>query len=371
MSDAGTNDRGLTGTADGTKGQSPVSLEFLTKVLAVTIVFYFNKQLGLGATILGAVLASLLPDGVGWFVKRRRWGKRRVGLLALLIALFDQFDQRIARALRRWVPPAVRRLFARVGGQVGHAIATSIAALVVVTVVVVVAPGQTPSKNGYAAAVLADHPAVYYRLGELTGPTAADTSGHGVKGTYAGSGITYGVPGAILSDAHTAISSTGRAPAMIASDSSLPSGRAPRTLEIWERTRSLVNQPYEYLILYGTYATGEDVDIALLGSTSFAFSINSGAFVTFTSSQSLTDGNWHQLVGAYDGDVTATGYVDGQRVGSGTLAQQANTVPGGIGLQIGGSRGARERQEASLWATSTRLPSIHRPSQPAACGSTT
>lgn len=55
----------------------------------------------------------------------------------------------------------------------------------------------------YAAAVLADAPAGYWRLGEPSGTVAVDASGNGRTGTYAG-GVTLAQPGALVGDPNTA-----------------------------------------------------------------------------------------------------------------------------------------------------------------------
>ena len=47
----------------------------------------------------------------------------------------------------------------------------------------------------YSAAVLVDAPYAYYRLGEASGTTAADSSGNGRHGTYATTNITLGATG--------------------------------------------------------------------------------------------------------------------------------------------------------------------------------
>lgn len=59
-----------------------------------------------------------------------------------------------------------------------------------------------PVRSGsvaYANAVLADSPVAYWRLGESSGTSAADTSGNGNTGTYTG-GVTLGVPGALAAE---------------------------------------------------------------------------------------------------------------------------------------------------------------------------
>src|SRR4051812_1334419 len=55
----------------------------------------------------------------------------------------------------------------------------------------------------YSSAVLALSPIAYYRLGESSGTTAADSSGNGLNGTYNG-GVTLGQPGGIFGDPDTA-----------------------------------------------------------------------------------------------------------------------------------------------------------------------
>jgi RHS repeat-associated protein len=56
------------------------------------------------------------------------------------------------------------------------------------------------SGSGYASAVLADAPYAYYRLGEATGTSAADSSGNARTGTY--SAVTLGALGALTVDAN-------------------------------------------------------------------------------------------------------------------------------------------------------------------------
>jgi hypothetical protein len=61
---------------------------------------------------------------------------------------------------------------------------------------------------GYRAAVLADSPLAYWRLGEASGTAAVDETGNVTDMTYAGT-PTYGVPGAIANDTNTAVSFNG------------------------------------------------------------------------------------------------------------------------------------------------------------------
>src|SRR5206468_1538463 len=74
----------------------------------------------------------------------------------------------------------------------------------------------TAPAAAYAPAVLADRPAVYYRLGDAAGgTTAADASGNGHPGTYAaagGGGYAPGQPGAVVGDGDTAVAFSSPAP---------------------------------------------------------------------------------------------------------------------------------------------------------------
>ena len=69
----------------------------------------------------------------------------------------------------------------------------------------------------YDQAVLADSPAAYWRLGEASGSSAADSSGNGNGGSYSG-GVTLGAP-ALINDPNTAASFDGNDDRMYFSDS--------------------------------------------------------------------------------------------------------------------------------------------------------
>lgn len=57
---------------------------------------------------------------------------------------------------------------------------------------------------GYFETITAAGPEGYWRLGEASGTSAADASGHTHTGTYTGT-VTLGVPGALAGDSNTAI----------------------------------------------------------------------------------------------------------------------------------------------------------------------
>jgi RHS repeat-associated protein len=78
--------------------------------------------------------------------------------------------------------------------------------------------------SGYPAAVGANSPGVYWRLGDGSGTSAADASGHGLTGTYGGT-VALGLPGA-LHDQATAVgfNGAGTVSASVTTDGSLAQG---------------------------------------------------------------------------------------------------------------------------------------------------
>lgn len=83
----------------------------------------------------------------------------------------------------------------------------------------------------YSQEVLADSPLLYWRLGEASGTTAADASGNGRTGTYAGSGVTYSATGAVAGN--NAITTNGSA-GYIQSTASLDlTALSAVTVEMW------------------------------------------------------------------------------------------------------------------------------------------
>jgi hypothetical protein len=94
------------------------------------------------------------------------------------------------------------------------------------------------SPSGYAAAVTADNPLGYWRLGEASGPTALDSWGTN-NGTYFGI-ETFGLPGAIGGDANTSVDFAGNGSSLVRVpySSDMNGGRDPNgswTVECWVR----------------------------------------------------------------------------------------------------------------------------------------
>lgn len=69
-------------------------------------------------------------------------------------------------------------------------------------------PAEASSGSAYANTVLADSPIAYWRLGETSGTTASDATGHGWNGTI-NPPVTLGQPGAITGDTDPAMGFAG------------------------------------------------------------------------------------------------------------------------------------------------------------------
>jgi hypothetical protein len=97
------------------------------------------------------------------------------------------------------------------------------------------------ASDQYSSVVLAKGPVAYWRLGEASGPTAADASGNGYDGKYRGN-PAFGQAGAIVNDPNTAIGLNGPAsmdyveiPDPSSAAFSQPTSGAGLTVEVWMR----------------------------------------------------------------------------------------------------------------------------------------
>ena len=177
--------------------------------------------------------------------------------------------------------------------------------------------------SGYSSTILGDSPVVYYRLDEASGTTAADSSGHGYSATYASSGITYGVAGAISGDSDKAITSSFSGAAASRSDSALPTGAGARSVEAWEKTTG--GGTYS-LLSYGALSANGYASLNINGPTTISFDAWNYYVLTSTP-YSVEDGAWHYLAATYDGS-TATLYLDGVAMGSGSLSMNTSASQG-------------------------------------------
>ena len=175
----------------------------------------------------------------------------------------------------------------------------------------------------YTDAVGASAPWGWWRLGETSGPGAADQIGL-TPGTWSGA-VSYGLGGALAGDADTAVSIGG------SSGVSLGTGFSPAsafTLEAWVNGAS--RSSTRYILSKGNATTGFHL-YAVSGYPSLRVS-TTGATSTLTAPGQLATGTWHHLAATLGGGVI-TLYVDGAPVGaralSGTVRASALALTGG------------------------------------------
>jgi hypothetical protein len=193
----------------------------------------------------------------------------------------------------------------------------------------------TGSATTYASTVLSSNPSVFYRLGDSSTSLMADSSGHaGANGSYLASNVTLGNAGAIVGDPSTSAGGTG---AYIGRGlPSLPVYNQDRTVEGWIKT---TNGGTQYLAGWGSQSTADGFDVAIGGTNVYVQGYSDD--LTFTSSTTIDDGNWHFIVVTASG-TSATVYVDSVAVGTQSFGQTLNTTPGTtliVGGPIWGSSG--------------------------------
>jgi RHS repeat-associated protein len=232
----------------------------------------------------------------------------------------------------------------------------------ILTSLVTIGPGhfgatKVSASSAYESAVLADSPSAYYRLGESSGTTAADDSGNGNDATY-GTGVTYGVTGALSGDSDTAIHGDGTHTAVTGSDSWTPTGHSSWTADGWVKTSAT---PANF-VLWGNTNTNQFMQLYELDASHVRATWSAGVD-TFTTTANLGDGNWHYLAWTSDG-TTLDAYVDGNAAEwdthSGSSLSSLSLAHGGAGAwQIGGGSGTPSYDEVGVYPSALTAAKIN------------
>jgi large repetitive protein len=171
---------------------------------------------------------------------------------------------------------------------------------------------------GYSATVRGDSPFLYWRLGEASGTTAADSSGNGRSGLYQGS-IVYSQTGAITGDANKAVRLAGTAPSDgYVTSQSTTAVVNPQTfsVELWFKTASTTGGK---LIGFGSSRTGSsghyDRHVYMTNDGRLAFGAWNGGPVAITTTGKYNNNLYHHVVATMSGGGMRL-YVDGALVGS-------------------------------------------------------
>ena len=196
-----------------------------------------------------------------------------------------------------------------------------------------------PAVAGYMDAVLADNPLAYYRLGEASGPTAANlgTTGATNDGTYVG-GVGYSAAGALYGDPDTAVSFGADYPDYVITNpfSSFPTTAV--SVELWVKCTG----SSDGIVSYAATASLNN-EVLLYSQTGLVFyadNISKGTGVA------VSDDRWHHLVATWrssdgrmqlfkDGvrEYNVTGHQTGFSLDAGgslVLAQEQDAVGGGF-----------------------------------------
>jgi large repetitive protein len=170
----------------------------------------------------------------------------------------------------------------------------------------------TNGSTGYAATVLGDNPAAYWRFGEASGNVGADSSPNLLGGAFSGT-VTHGALGAI-NDSDTAATLDG-ATGYFSSGASEPS---PSTFsaEAWFKTTSTTGGK---IIGFGSNQTGDsssyDKQIYMTNDGHLIFGTFNGGTDIAVSTKTYNDGVYHQVVGTQGASGMAL-YVDGKKIAS-------------------------------------------------------
>jgi hypothetical protein len=188
------------------------------------------------------------------------------------------------------------------------------------------APPDAPS-SVYRAAVLADTPLAYWRLGEKSGTVAHDETGNGYDGTYTGT-YTLGVPGALTGDPDTAVTLDGITGQVDVGDNFDFAGQVPFSLEAWVKP-TVIDTTYRHVVTKMAFDNGGDPQVGTYvileqGATILGFERwqDAAAELTVETATFPAAGSWAHVVATYDGTVGEL-YVNGAAV-------QANASVGGV-----------------------------------------
>lgn len=184
----------------------------------------------------------------------------------------------------------------------------------------------------YPAAVLADSPVAYFRLGETSGAAAVKDETAHYAATYI-TGTTLAVPGALAGDTDTAIriaaSAGGGGGVLITGNAFDFAGATPFSLEAWVKP-AVVDNAYRFVFHHGgrdNNGVRQDYGINIQNNQGLTFErFVAGTNQPATLATPPTVGVWHHIVGVYDG-ASLVLYLDGVSVAQAADARGLAAVP--------------------------------------------
>ena len=186
-------------------------------------------------------------------------------------------------------------------------------------------PDGTAVASPYRAAVVADSPTKYWRLGEANGTIGYDQVG--ADDLTLNGNVTRGAEGALIGDPDTASTFAGGTAPGSTTGSAQP-GSQNFTVEAWFKTTTSSGGK---IVGFGNSSTANsgsyDRHIYMTNGGQIRFGVYDGSTRTVASSSSYRDGQWHQVVGQM-GPTGIKLYVDGKLVGSDASATSAQAYSG-------------------------------------------
>jgi subtilisin family serine protease len=182
----------------------------------------------------------------------------------------------------------------------------------------------------YAAAVLADSPIAYWRLGEASGTTAMDVTGTGHNATYRNSPI-LGVPGLIDADPDTAVSFDGtddRVGVPDATDINTGGPYPTRTVELWFKPDRVTKRQ----VLYEQGGTSTGLGIYLYSGQVYVIGWSSGWGPLWVSAAVTTNTRYHVVLVLDQPGSRLEGFLNGTSMGIATGAGQLQTTTDNIAI---------------------------------------
>ena len=172
------------------------------------------------------------------------------------------------------------------------------------------------SATTYVTTVLSQGPAAYYRLGDSTDTLMADSSGHGVNGSYSPAGVTLGQPGMRAGDTDTAALIDDGYDGIGTASGPLPLGNTARSVVAWF-TEPSGTADTGALVAWGQPGTDQAFQLMVSGSSQVTVDGWNDSR-TLPTPYPVDDGSWHQFAVSYTGS-TFTVFLDGVAIGTGTF----------------------------------------------------
>jgi large repetitive protein len=196
----------------------------------------------------------------------------------------------------------------------------------------------TGSSQVFRSAVMGVGAQAYYRLGDAAGSSQAPSEVNFPSGTYAN--VTLGVTGPFADESAASFNGTS---SYVKLPDGIIAGALPQSLSLWFNTTHTNGTLFEYQkdLITSTTTTANYVPALYVGADG-KLKGELWSTTQITSAQAVNDGKWHEVILTTNGSTTASMFLDGKHVGSGTgtfnspQAYGMNNVYIGTGLAGGG-----------------------------------